>query len=492
MILNISETAINRSTSWTSHAHKTVKKLIAYQSAGLYGNSLASQLASMHATLPEYSGVAFRLGTDSGSNKKYAFESSRWTDTQTGLANLGAVKTASLATYKDNFIVVWGGSPTGHDFFNNALWTEIKYSAEALSRAINASGAKGIFFDPEHYTGGTTYSPWSYSLPSNGFTPPYVAQGKTFAQVKEQARIRGKEWMRRVQALTPDIVVNSTFLWSGVWTKIGKNINNLENSIYALLPSFLDGMLDELAVGGTIVDGREGQFYVDETRKYLEPDTVISGDDREYTFTRFEASRALLPSTRWEKFDKQVEVGGVAWTDYCFNDTTDQPNRSWGGANYGNYWYEHNLYNTLLTSDSYSWSYNWLNPWTASTSQTGGDFKKALKSAVTKIQSLERLGFDMCKQNNIYKLNLDKPATFIRSFSGALVKTASNKVFIQMPIDKTVTSVALFVNNRRHEIFITTDTEITFQGDGRDYTVVARFTLADGNHRLTNPVIITA
>lgn len=76
------------------------------------------------------------------------------------------------------------------DWFNDSHWTTIQANMHLLGKAVKAGKLKGIFFDPEDYSGASNdLDPWLYTKQSY--------PGKTFAQVEAQVRQRTPQGISR-------------------------------------------------------------------------------------------------------------------------------------------------------------------------------------------------------------------------------------------------------------------------------------------------------
>ena len=272
------------------HADKKVIVLNAGGNYWTWAKGLADRLEAMQRARPFVDGVAFHMGP-AKSTALWAFNREQWSEERLMFAELERI--AKKATrYKDNFILVWGHARNAKpDFFDDALWNGIEKNAELLGKAVRVSGSKGIVFDPEFYSAKESYSPWWYdrSGPKVIQEPPYLARGQSFAEVKAKTRQRGREYMRALQKEKPDIVVLGLFLYS-VPRAYALSTEKLPKTDYALLPAFADGMLEAIGPKAVLIDGNEGSYYLDESRKYLE-----DSDQGDYPFVQSAAQALCAP-----------------------------------------------------------------------------------------------------------------------------------------------------------------------------------------------------
>jgi hypothetical protein len=174
----------------------------------------------------------------------FAFNREKWTRQSLWFDDLVAIGKRSPA-FRQNFLMYWPQADRGGpDFFDDELWNQIIENAKLFSTAVKLSGARGIFFDPEYYAGNASYSPWWYEPEHAGQQPPYRKRSQSFQIVANKAHERGFQLMKAFSSDKPDIVLLSTFLYSGVWSHCNGDPNRLARSQYALLAAFTDGMLE--------------------------------------------------------------------------------------------------------------------------------------------------------------------------------------------------------------------------------------------------------
>ena len=274
--------------------HAESKKIILFQGNHYWDWSvnLANNLEAMQTKRPFLDGLAFHTG-DTYGQPPFAFNNENWTEKTLRFDDL-AIISKKWTTLTDNFITVWGHSNNvAPDFFNDTLWTQIIKNTELLGKAVKIAGCKGIMFDAEFYSGGETYSPWWYKVPlrnpKHTGRPPY--EDKSYLEVCNKARERGKAYVEALQVYMPRITIMTTFLYSYVWAYCYDDIKKLPSSEYGLFAAFADGMVEGLNPGSIIVDGNETSYYIDETRKYFE-----DSDQNDYAFNKKVAPAVLCDS----------------------------------------------------------------------------------------------------------------------------------------------------------------------------------------------------
>jgi hypothetical protein len=150
-----------------------------------------------------------------------------------------------------------------------------------------------------------------------------------------------------LQKEKPDIVVLGLFLYS-VPRAYALSTEKLPKTDYALLPAFADGMLEAIGPKAVLIDGNEGSYYLDESRKYIE-----DSDQGDYPFVQ-SAAQALCAPELLSKWRVQGQVAMAPYVDLCYNRYL--PAR-WRKPEYESCWLRHNVYNSLLASDQYVWVY---------------------------------------------------------------------------------------------------------------------------------------
>jgi len=152
-------------------------------------------------------------------------------------------------------------SPTQFvDAFDDAGWRVIAEHFRIIAWIAKQGGLKGIMFDPESYS--SSVINWKSRLHKE----------KTFEEYAARVRQCGREMMEAMAAEYPDMVFFTLFMNSGsALGALGGDPREamLRNERYALYPAFVNGWLDVLPPGMTIVDGFEMAYPHSDEAQYL-------------------------------------------------------------------------------------------------------------------------------------------------------------------------------------------------------------------------------
>jgi hypothetical protein len=129
------------------------------------------------------------------------------------------------------------------DWFNS---TALISNASLASTLTSPGALKGILLDTEYYPGVAPGTAFDYQAqPQKG--------SHTFAQYQAQARSVGGQFMQALKSANPNVQVMLTYGYDVA----GTNPAALPNEPYGLLPSFIDGMLDQAGPNNFVHDGWE-------------------------------------------------------------------------------------------------------------------------------------------------------------------------------------------------------------------------------------------
>jgi len=186
------------------------------------------------------------------------FEDRTWTAEDVQLDALAAIE---WERFTDNYLSVRAQSPTGAGWFDDARWARITANTRQLSAAVAAARARGVVLDPEfYYDDETANSAWSY----NATQYP----DRAFEAVEAQVRRRGAQFMAALQSDAPDVTVMPMFSLGFVQAQAAENGGDRASVQYALVPAFVNGMLDVAGPGVRIVDGNELGYYYRAPQEY--------------------------------------------------------------------------------------------------------------------------------------------------------------------------------------------------------------------------------
>ncbi len=285
------------------------------------------------------------------------------------------LKNIKFKTFTDN-LVRFNVTPGDVDWFED--FSPILHNARLWAEVAKETGMKGWLFDVEDYQGRV------FDYRKMKFTGK-----KTFDEYAQQARLRGREFMKAVQEPYPDIVMFLVLAHSYVNRdpQASKRLPELE---YGLLPAFLSGMIEAAGPKVRIIDGHE-QSYV-----YLTSEDYYRG----YHATRQKAL-ALVPPDLHAKYRTTVEAGMALYFNYVFA----SPGVAKGPPEFLTekdrlQLFEHNVYYALTTTDEYVWCYSerlcwWEKGHAVPTPEGALD---ALRRARAKYENDQPLGFDMAER----------------------------------------------------------------------------------------------
>ena len=171
-------------------------------------------------------------------------------DLQPQLDTLAQIK---WGKFTDNLLTLYAANQWKMDWFNDEQWKTIVENMKLFSLAVETGNCIGVCFDPEPYG----ENPWAY---------PGSYKDKSFAQVSEQVRRRGQQFIAALQEHKSEIKVLSFFfiaLFPDVVDVPDPNVRmqRLQRNSYALLPAFCVGMLEGASPGTVLIDGNESAYY---------------------------------------------------------------------------------------------------------------------------------------------------------------------------------------------------------------------------------------
>ena len=256
--------------------------------------------------------------------------------------DLEDLKATAFSKFTDNFILLTtsekGSQWTGSAEHQNLDWFDPNWSTIAENGAVAAwvareAGFKGLFIDAEQYAG--SRGPWR--RPFDYRARPDLDE-RTLAEVADQARTRGREWIQAVTSVYPDItiVLYPHTGWKGTLD-------------YELLGPFADGLLEGLGPEATLVDS--GQAYHNQTYQ-------------EFVTLKNKARKQGLEKTQVPHLYAKVRQGLGLWVDY----------ESRSGGEYAGWRLDpkefhknyrppdelgNTLHNALTVADRYVWLFVW-------------------------------------------------------------------------------------------------------------------------------------
>ena len=277
--------------------------------------------------------------------------------------------------FTDNFIILFAASK--QDWFNDEHWANITENARLMTRAAKMAKCVGICFDHEPYG----FNPWSYKTAEH-------SKEKSFAEYEAIARKRGAQFMKAVESEMPGLTI-LTFFQLSYFGNISKPMDPQERAktlsglYYALLPAFLNGMLDVATPQAQIVDGNESAYY------YTKSDSYFT----EYFQVR-QSAKLLVAEENQFKYHNQMQVGQSLYIDQYFDKRAQKLLSHYMTPEEQQKWFEHNIFWALYTTDRYVWCYSEKMDWWLNKSIPQGA-EQAIIDAKAKLAKGDKLGFTM-------------------------------------------------------------------------------------------------
>jgi hypothetical protein len=243
--------------------------------------------------------------------------------------------------FTDNFVVLYAASD--QDWFNDTHWDAIETNVRLVARAARIGRCAGILFDPEPYGP----SPWDYGKVR-------ARREASFAEYRRVVRRRGARFLRTIEDEYPETQILTLFMMTALMDMSGpmpadERAAQVQDDRYALLPAFLEGMLDAAGPTTRIHDGNEGAYYYDRREEYFESYHAIR-----------ERGRALVAPELGLQYEQSVRAAQALYLDEYLG------LRPGGVRREATYmtpeerlkWVEHNAFWALFTADRYVWCYN--------------------------------------------------------------------------------------------------------------------------------------
>jgi hypothetical protein len=316
-----------------------------------------------------FDGLMVNLNAGKTIFNKNAYPESAFKQDQIDLAATNSRK------LEHNFITIWSAREAGWDWFNDNDWKATETNARNFAKTAKAGRFKGFFFDPEPY--GT--NPWSYNAT--------LYPKQDFASVQAKVRARGAAFLNAIQAEMPEVKIMTLFGVSIVKAQAEES-GGLEKADWALLASFIDGMLDVINPNAELIDGNEGSYYYRAAQGFAD-------------FHAFKKSaRAYVSLENRSKYDNQVKIAHAIFADGLLN--------LWKSPRFFGYYLqndlerlqfiEHNTFHALRSSDEYVWVYNENMDWWGSKGkgvQLPKGLEGVLKRATQKLNKNLPLGLNV-------------------------------------------------------------------------------------------------
>ncbi|MAV34902.1 MAG: hypothetical protein CMJ59_05540 [Planctomycetaceae bacterium] len=324
------------------------RKLIVYGwELGFLEARQLRQMAPVMQRQP-FDGIVFSLFHEGQPRDQAFIHSVRLEDAQLA-APAEQLAKIDWTTFTDNFLVIKAGENFPHqgvgepmDWFDDAHWDAICHNVGVLARVAVAAHCVGLAFDPEPYHA----SVWNYDLVGNRKPPPRRTT-KSFAEFAAVVRRRGAQYMRAIQTEIPNVRLFN------LYQAVRLPPSRLAETIYALYPAFINGMLDAAAPQVTFIDGNEYGF------------SLLTRSDYTNAYVNVRQRKLTLidPSNR-ATYRRQVQVSAPIYLDDIFG---SHANRRWVGTYLSGAekrrFFEHRLFHAMDAVDEYVWVYGERPSW---------------------------------------------------------------------------------------------------------------------------------
>jgi hypothetical protein len=287
----------------------------------------------------------------------------KWEEFVDAVADLREAKQTSC---RETFLMLYS-NPGNVDWFDDMGWKEVVNHWRFLARLARQGGLRGLLYDAEPYV--KPYSQFRYlSQPGRG--------QHTFAEYRDKARERGREVMRAVGEEFPDVTIFSYRLFSDMLPMLdsGNIVRALEPDTYGLQPAFVDGWMDVMPKGLTIIEGTEDIGYRANSRAEY---------NAAFTFQRLRLHEFLSPENR-EKYSRCLRIGQSLYLDAHINPT----NAPWHIDSTGSSPASRlsaNLSSALAASDGLVWIYGEKARWWPDGNQNSNNWPAIFPNAINAI-----------------------------------------------------------------------------------------------------------
>ncbi len=166
----------------------------------------------------------------------------------------------------NNFLAVRLGNPprgVTMDWFDDTWWDQISRNIGMMAHVADAGGTEGLLIDLEGYTSVL----WGYEQLQA--VDPQAYANKSFTQVKDKVRQRGRELGQAISAEDPDATL-MFFTGAGF---VAFQINHLEwtsieDAPSGLIAPFIDGVLEGTSAETTIIDANSWKKWNTEDAEF--------------------------------------------------------------------------------------------------------------------------------------------------------------------------------------------------------------------------------
>ncbi len=259
----------------------------------------------------------------------------------------------------DNFMMLWTTFRGEFDWFSDTDWATAEKNIRRYVKTAKVGGMKGLWFDSEDYPG-FVFPDGLVGKYQWGYAQQPLKDSKSFAEFQAKLRQRGKRFMEVTQQEYPGLTMIVTLAVGWQWSWINakdeaERQTMMANDVrWGLFPAFFNGMLDGLDSQTKMIDGNELSYYYRNQHSFEYSRQQILQD-----------ALTLIDPVNHAKYRAQVAVGQSVYPDAAMN--LYDPEKL-----YGHYissdtkrlkYLEHNVFNSLKSTDQYVWIWNQRMDW---------------------------------------------------------------------------------------------------------------------------------
>lgn len=243
--------------------------------------------------------------------------------------SIEAIKNTEFGRFTENFLR-FNVMPGEIDWYDENFDSVIK-NAKLAAKVAKLGNLRGILLDVEHYKG----KPFYYlSQPER--------QEHSFREYQQKVRDRGRQFIEAMNEAYPDIRILLTFGYHLPYVER----KSMEQAIYGLLPSFLDGLLEGASPNILIFDGWEFSYGYKNEEQFQDAYETIHQKGLERT----NAKEDFLSHYR-ASFALWIDHGQI-WKPNHYNENYFTPEQ-----------FENSLGFALNHTDGYVWIYSQKAQW---------------------------------------------------------------------------------------------------------------------------------
>ena len=278
--------------------------------------------------------------------------------------------------FTDNFVMMYAASK--QDWFNDDHWKAIEHNTGLVTRVAKRAKCVGVCLDPEPYGA----NPWAYRDAPHRDTESY-------ADYEAVVHKRGAQFVRAIEREFPNAKILTFFhvsKYRQFCRPMRENVRKWElaRATYALLPAFIEGMVQGSETNVEIIDGNEKAYYYTQSQEYFDLYHAVT-----------QRARYLISPDAWPAYCAKVRMGQALYIDQYYG--LRQNEKTLGNVMTPEEqakWFEHNTYWALYTTDRYVWCYSErMNWWTNTDVPPGAE--DAIRNARAAVDAGKPLSFDL-------------------------------------------------------------------------------------------------